>query len=258
LLKMCEMKVLIIEDEKPAANNLIRLLQQEIPDLVVEGPLGSVKESVEWLSQHPHPDLIFLDINLTDGPSFEIFGEVDVKTPIIFCTAYDQYALKAFKLNSVDYLLKPLDPEELSKALQKFRERHVATPPPDLEGMIRDLIKPENKSKQRFVIKVGDQLKIVKVPEVSFFVSSGKDTFLQNQSGRQLPIDQSLDKLEPQLPNEEFFRINRNYLVRLESIKEVRTYSNSRLKLVLHQCDDPDILVSRDRTASFKSWLAGE
>lgn len=252
------MKVLIIEDEKPAANNLIRLLKKEIPDLVIEGPLGSVKDSVQWLSKNPHPDLIFLDINLTDGPSFEIFGEIEVKTPIIFCTAYDQYALKAFKLNSIDYLLKPLDPEELHTALKKFQEQQRATPTSDLEGMIRDLIKPESKSKQRFIIKVGDQLKIVKLPEVSFFISTGKDTFLQTESGRHLPIDESLDKLEPQLPEGEFFRINRNYLLRLESIKEVRTYSNSRLKLVLHQSDDPDILVSRDRTASFKAWLSGD
>lgn len=254
------MRVLIIEDEKPAANNLIRLLRRELPEAEIEGPLGSVEESVSWLRENTHPNLIFLDINLTDGPSFEIFSQVEVNTPIIFCTAYDQYALRAFKLNSIDYLLKPLDPAELKAALEKFGnlQKEPGQNETDLRGLIKDLLNPSKNFRQRFVIKVGDQLKIVKTEEIHLFISVGKDTFLQTSSGRQYPVDESLDKLEPQLATGDFFRINRNYLIRLDAIKEVRTYSNSRLKLELLHSDDQDVLVSRDKTAAFKSWLAGE
>ena len=252
------MNILIIEDEKPAANNLIRLIGKELPRATILGPLASISDSVKWLQENPHPELILLDINLTDGPSFEIFSKVEVTSPVIFCTAYDEYALKAFELNSIDYLLKPVDPADLNRALGKFQKWQVQSGPEDLGKLIRDLVNPGKKSRERFVIKVGDQLKIVKTESVSFFTSSGKDTFLQNEQGRQYPLDESLDKLEPQLPEGEFFRINRNYLIRLEAISDVRSYSNSRLRIELHHCDDADILVSRDKTAAFKDWLAGE
>lgn len=252
------MNILIIEDEKPAANNLIRLLSKELPEASILGPLVSIAESVKWLNENPHPELILLDINLTDGPSFEIFSQVSVASPVIFCTAYDEYALKAFELNSIDYLLKPVDPADLKRALDKFRKWQGQQETQDLTKLIRDLVNPGKKSRERFVIKVGDQLKIIKTESISFFTSSGKDTFLQNDQGRQYPLDESLDKLEPQLREGEFFRINRNYLIRLEAIANVRSYSNSRLRIELHHCEDNDILVSRDKTAAFKDWLAGE
>ncbi len=252
------MIVLVVEDELPAANNLIRVLSKELPEAEIAGPIASVKETIAWLQSNPSPDLIFLDINLTDGPSFEVFDSIRVEAPVIFCTAYDQCALKAFELNSIDYLLKPLDPEDLKRALGKFNNWNAKDESQNWQGMIKDLLNPGREFKQRFVIKVGDQLKIVKTVDVSFFESSGKDTFLQTESGKQLPVDESLDKLEPQMPAGEFFRINRNYLIRIEAIKDVRTYSGTRLKVELHHSEDHDILVSRDKSSSFKDWLAGD
>ncbi len=252
------MKILIVEDERPAANNLIRELQKQLDEAEIIGPLESIAETKSWLKNHDSPDLIFLDINLTDGPSFEIFDGMAIDAPVIFCTAYDQYALKAFKLNSVDYLLKPLDPDDLKRALNKYRHWVGSDPSSNIQTILKELVNPIKTHKQRFVIKIGDQLRIVKLEEVSFFVSFGKDAFLQTNGGRQLPIDESLDRLESQLPGGEFFRINRNYLIRLEAISDMRSYSGTRLKLELHDCDDQDILVSRDKTSHFKKWLAGE
>ena len=252
------MKVLIIEDEIPAANNLIRELRRILPEIEVAGPLESIKASLSWLEQNPDPDLIFMDINLTDGPSFEIFEKTSPKAPVIFCTAYDEYALKAFKLNSIDYLLKPLEPKELQRAIHKYQKWVGNNASEDLGGLLKELIHPSGQYKQRFVVRIGDQLKVIKTPDVQYFTSSGKDTFLCTGTGVPLPIEESLDRLEGMMPKGEFFRINRNYLLRLEAIEDVRSYSKSRLKVSLINSDDDSILVSRDKTSAFKSWLAGE
>lgn len=250
------MNILIVEDEKPAAEQLMRLLRKELPEAFFHGPLGSVQSSVEWLQKNPAPDLIFLDIQLEDGPSFEIFKETQVKAPIIFCTAYDQYALKAFKLNSIDYLLKPVEPEELERALEKYRQWNQPAENPLDSNTLQQLLHPgKAQHKNRFVIKVGEKLNIVPTEEIDFFVSAGKFTFLQTEQGRQYPIDQSLDRLQEILDPDKFYRISRKYIVSFPAIREVRSYSSSRLKLQLRHSDDQDVMVSRDRTGGFKEWL---
>jgi len=247
------MNFLIIEDEKPAAEQLKRLLRKSAAEAFIHGPLQSVAEAVEWLEDNPAPDLVFLDIQLADGHSFEIFDKVELKSPVIFCTAYDQYALKAFKLKSIDYLLKPIDPAELGQALHKFREWDSPAPV-NIESLREAMSAPEN-YKSRFVIKVGDKLTVVATSDIDFFFSQSKSSFLQTNSGKQYPIDQSLDQLSDMLSPARFFRINRKYLISIDAIKDVRSYSSSRLKLKLRHCNDEDVLVSRDRTSDFKEWL---
>jgi len=249
------MKVLLIEDERPAAKQLERLLKNALPEASILGPLDSVQSSIEWLNSNPAPDLIFLDIHLSDGPSFNIFKNREVDIPIIFCTAFDQYALEAFKVNSIDYLLKPIDPEELYKAVAKFLKLRKS--PFTLDGeLLRELLEPKAKKlKERFVLKQGEKLVMVNIKEVDFFVSSGGSSFLQNKEGTQFIIDQSLDQIEAYLDPNRFYRINRGYLIGLDSIEELQPYSGSRLRLILRNCKAKDIFVSRDKTASFRAWL---
>ncbi|QNR23105.1 LytR/AlgR family response regulator transcription factor [Croceimicrobium hydrocarbonivorans] len=255
------MKILIIEDEKPAARQLERLLQRsEEFEGSIHGPLESIAQTVDHLREHSNYDLILMDIHLADGPSFEIFESVDPSTPIIFCTAYDQYALEAFKLNSIDYLLKPIEPADLDRALQKYKKLHAQRQTPELSAaeILKALQKPKEESKsykERFMIKLGDRIISRETREVQFFYSAEKASFLQDQDGRSYPIEYSLDQVEASVPNRDFFRINRKYLIRFEAIREMHSYSGSRIKLHLMHCDDDDILVSRDRTAEFKHWL---
>jgi DNA-binding LytR/AlgR family response regulator len=249
------MRILIIEDEKPAAAQLSRILLKELPDAQIVGPLASIAESKKWFNEEEQPDLIFLDIHLADGPSFEIFKDAALSAPIIFCTAFNQYALEAFKLNSVDYLLKPVEPEDLKRALAKFRKQHKN------DGLNPELIVKmlqtagKQPYKMRFVIKVGERLNVVETKDIHFFHSAEKTTFAQTMQGKSYPLDHSLDKLEHIIDPTDFYRISRKYLVRYEAIEEVRSYSSSRLKLVLKNHREENVLVSRDRTADFKEWL---
>ncbi len=251
------MNILIIEDEKPAAAQLTRLILREVPEANILGPLASIRESTSWFAINPKPDLIFLDIHLADGPSFEIFKNTPLSAPIIFCTAFDQYALDAFKLNSIDYLLKPVEPEDLQRALAKYKAQHRQEPTISKELLMSMLQAPEKKHKNRFVVKVGERLIAVETENIHFFYSAEKATFLQTDEGKNYVLDESLDKLEQLMDPKKFFRISRKYLISYASIKEVRSYSSSRYKLVLKNCTDDDVLVSRDRTSGFKDWLDG-
>ncbi len=256
------MKVLIVEDEKAAAKRLGALLQQLAPELKVLAALDTVKRSIEWLLENPVPDLIFMDIQLADGLSFDIFEQVEITSPLIFTTAYDQYAIQAFKVNSVDYLLKPIDPAELKAALDKFRKffhqgREVQVDFRQIQQMVEML---SRQYKSRFVVKVGEHIKTIDVRDVLYFCSREKMTYMYSrnggsQDGRHYIVDPPLDQLEAVLDPKVFFRISRKYLINLQSIADIITYSSSRLRLVLHQSDDKDVLVSRDRVASFKLWL---
>lgn len=247
------MNILIIEDEIPAANQLIRLLENQLPDITISGPLNGVAKSEEWLNHNPAPDLIFLDIHLADGSGFEIFKKTDVPSPVIFCTAFDQYAIEAFKLNSIDYLLKPVDPANLKQALEKYeRMKPVQLPDPKL---LLHLLQQEKNYKKRFVTKVGSKLQLIETKDISFFFSADKATFVQTENGRQYSLDQSLDQLQEIIDPRSFYRINRKYLINIRSIVEVVAYSSNRLKLKLKNYQDEDVLVSRERTAGFKAWL---
>ncbi len=265
------MQVLIIEDEKPAARHLTTLLQKHDPTIEVLAQLETVKKAVVWFGEHPAPDLVFLDIQLADGLSFSIFEQVSVTSPIIFTTAYDQYAVQAFRVNSVDYLLKPIGPDELGQALDKFRQFHgalttqsaVQHPLWDAAMMtqIQQAISTMSPPyKHRFVVKVGEHIRPISVTEVLYFVSQDKVTFMQTQpnqktAGRRFIIDYSLDQVEATIDPNRFFRISRQYIVSLDAVEDIITYSSSRLKLVLRHCEDTQVLVSRERVSSFRQWL---
>lgn len=247
------MNVIIIEDEKPAARLLSRKLEKL--NISVNQMLHSVEESLKWFSQNSPPDLIFLDIQLSDGLSFEIFEQFPVKSAIIFTTAYDQYALRAFKLNSIDYLLKPIDEKELTNAVEKFRERVNKKAGLDLQWIKSLLVSEEKQYKERFSVKVGLQLKIIITPEIECFFSENKGTYIHTTENRNYLIDSTLEQLENELNPKEFFRVSRKFIIGLKAIKEIQVYSNSRLKIILNTYKEDEIIVSRERVADFKNWI---
>lgn len=253
------MKVLIIEDELPAAKQLQRLIQQHRPQTEVLAVLDSVETAIEWLNSHANPQLIFMDIQLADGLSFEIFKHVRINVPVIFTTAFDQYTLKAFKVNSIDYLLKPIDPEELQAAIGKF-EAHYLQPqthhPQMLEEMMRSIYQPAYKL--RFLIKIGQQLSFIPTQQVSYFYSQDGLVYLRTQQDKKHLIDQTLDQLQQEVDPQSFFRINRKAIIRIEAITKIHPYFNSRLKLLVHPQAEFDLIVSRDRVNNFKQWLDGQ
>ncbi len=249
--------VLIVEDEPQAARRLESLIKDLIPEVLILDKLDSVKKSVKWLNENPSPDLIFMDIQLADGISFRIFEQCQVMAPVIFTTAYDAYALRAFKVNSIDYILKPVDKEDLAAALKKFetltRRKDNAA---ELLTSIGEAVKMLTRQyKTRFVIKVGEHLKSIEVNDILYFFSFEKATFAKISDGRRHILDFTLEQLEEVLNPQLFFRINRKYIVSAESIQDMVSYSNSRLKLVLKGSDDSDIIVSRERVQEFKDWL---
>ncbi|SFS30207.1 LytR/AlgR family response regulator transcription factor [Lutibacter maritimus] len=250
------MNVVIIEDEKPAARRLSRMLNEfGIEPLTM---LHSVEEAVNWFSTHEHPDLLFLDIQLSDGLSFEIFDEVEIKSAIIFTTAYDEYALKAFKLNSVDYLLKPIDSDELENAIDQFKKLQASATNTnfDLE-QLKLLISPLQKFyKKRFTVKIGQHLKMIAVETIECFYSENKATQIHTIDNRNYLIEDTLDTLENNLNPELFFRVSRKYFVNINAIKDIISYSNSRLKIILNTFTESEIIVSRERVKDFKNWIA--
>jgi DNA-binding LytR/AlgR family response regulator len=250
------MNILIIEDEKPAA----RLLQRKVEKLglQIHHMLHSVEESIVWFHNNSHPDLIFLDIQLSDGLSFEIFEQIDIKSAVIFTTAYDEYALRAFKLNSIDYLLKPIDEEELEVAISKFKNQFQKNTISslDFEAIKRMLVNPiEKEYKKRFSIKIGHQLKVIPIEEVECFYSENKGTYIHTLDNRDYLIDSTLEILETEINPKDFFRINRKFIVPLKSIKEIQVYTNSRLKIVLPSYKEDEVIIARERVSDFKEWI---
>jgi len=250
------MNIIIIEDEKPAA----RLLQRKVEKLGlhVNTMLHSVEEALTWFHNNQHPDLIFLDIQLSDGLSFEIFEQIDIKSAVIFTTAYDEYALRAFKLNSIDYLLKPIDEDDLEVAISKFKNQFQKNTISslDFEAIKRMLVNPiEKEYKKRFSIKIGHQLKVIPIEEVECFYSENKGTYIHTFDNRDYLIDSTLEILETELNPKDFFRINRKFIIPLKSIKEIQVYTNSRLKIVLPSYKEDEVIVARERVGDFKEWI---
>lgn len=246
-------KAVIVEDEKPTARRLQRMLEKL--EVQVMTTLHTVEEAISWFSHNPSPELIFLDIQLSDGLSFDIFEAVKVTSPVIFTTAYDEYALQAFKLNSVDYLLKPIDDEELEIAVNKYRgTRFAPNTLPDLD-QLRSLLNLPMEYRRRFTISIGQHLKLIPVEDICCFYSENKGTFLQTCESRSYVIDQSLDRLEKELDPRLFFRVSRKFIVQLKRISEIRSHSNHRLELKLEGLKDQKIIVSRERVKEFKDWL---
>lgn len=246
--------VLIIEDERIAADRLEKLLKDTAPELKVLAILGSVKESVKWLHGNK-ADLIFLDIQLSDGLSFSIFDSVPVNTPIIFTTAYDQYAIRAFRLNSISYLLKPVRKEDLVQALAKYRSLQPAMPV-DFAGLLSAL-RGTTEYRKRFLIQTGEKFRKVETADIAYFYACEKSVFMKTLEGSNYPSDHTLDALQEMLDPSEFFRINRRYLVSMKSIKSMLAWSRSRIKLTLHPPadDELDTVVSIDRAGEFKGWI---
>ena len=243
-------KIAIIEDEKPAVEKLKQLLSNSGESIRIEKVLGSVEESVNWLSSNPAPDLIFMDIQLSDGISFEIFESVKITTPVIFTTAYDAYAIRAFKVNSVDYLLKPIDPELLSNAIGKFKDHYAPGKSDQIHQMISEM--PAS-YKNRFLIKTGEHFRSVAVTDIESFFIEERATFLLTKESKTLDIDYSLDQIEKLVNPEDFFRANRNFLINIHYIKDMIGYSGSRIKLKMQfgNYSEP-IIISRDRVTAFK------
>lgn len=247
------MKVLIIEDEKPASQKLIRLLGEINPDIEIIDVLKSVEQSTNWFLHNPKPDLIFMDIQLEDGICFEIFENKPIHTPIIFTTAYDEYTLKAFKVNSIDYLLKPIDSDGLNNAIDKFNTHYKKADYANFESIINQL-KPS--TKERFLIKIGEHYKSVQTSMINCFYIKERCNFIHVNKGKNYPIDYSLDKIEQLIDSKAFFRINRNFIINFSAIQDMISYSSNRLKIILNDwTEKEDILVSRERVSDFKEWM---
>ena len=251
------MNVLVIEDEKPSARRLTRMVEKL--GLNVAQMLHSVEESVTWFKANKHPDLIFLDIQLSDGLSFEIFDKVEVKSAIIFTTAFDEYALQAFKLNSIDYLLKPIDEDELVKAVSKYKDRipqkqHVELNFEDIRRLL-GATPIEREYKKRFTVKIGQHLKMINVEDVECFYSENKGTYAHTKDGRDYLLETTLENLENELEPDTFFRVSRKFYINIKAIRDIISYTNSRLQLKLHSYNEQEVIVSRERVKDFKLWL---
>ncbi|WP_297095067.1 LytTR family DNA-binding domain-containing protein [uncultured Draconibacterium sp.] len=248
------MKVVIVEDEHLAAEKLMQQLNTIAPEAEVLAVLESVEESVNWFAENPAPDLVFMDIQLDDGLSFEVFDELEIKAPIIFTTAFDEYAIRAFKVNSVDYLLKPIELEALRSALEKYTElygQHQL-----LEDKVAKVIEQLSRTyKSRFFIKIGNRFQSIQVSKICCFFVQERSTFIKTMEGKTYDLDFSLDQLQKMVDPDQFYRISRNYLVNINCINEIVGYSSTRLKLKLATELDEDVIVSRDKVSGFKRWM---
>jgi len=249
------MNVAIIEDEKLSAEHLCNLLTKIDPAIRVLQTFDTVKNSVLAFKNGLKADLLFVDIHLADGLSFDIFQEISIETPIIFTTAYDEYAIRAFKLNSVDYLLKPVGLEDLKNALEKFRKLSRNDQAIMLDNLVQSWQFMNKQYKSRFMIKIGENIVSVKTGDIAHFVFEDGIVLMVTNSNRNYPVDFTLDQLESLLDPIEFFRINRKVIINFNSFQKTGTYFNSRLKITSHLLHDDDSIVSRERVNSFKEWL---
>lgn len=248
------MNILIVENEMPAADKLVRALKRIDKSITVLGVVETVEETINWLQEKPQPDLILMDIQLDDGLCFEIFETINIDTPVIFTTAYDEYMLRAFKVNSIDYLLKPIDEESLKAALGKYKKLYADKSPfrTDFRQLLNEF---RNQYKSRFLIKIGEKFKSVPVKEISHFHICEKNVFLKDFQNIDYGIDYSLEQLQTILDPRKFFRINRDCIVNIDAITLMYSYSSSRLQLTLKNEDKSDLfVVSRDKVAGFKKW----
>lgn len=249
------MLILIIEDEIPAATRIRKLVEAHFPEAFIPDAIDSVEDAVSLLTDGKSPDLIFMDIHLADGLSFNIFDRVKVKSPVIFTTAFDQYAIQAFKVNSIDYLLKPVDEDELAKAVAKYKEQRNQAGP-DIAELARALRQQVTEpGKRRFLVKEGTKLRYVKVDDVAFFFSENSISFLCTNAGHRFMLDPTLDDLELSVSDSSFFRINRKMLVSLNCISQIEPYPGNRLALEVQPAFDEGVIVSRQKVSSFKKWI---
>ncbi|MCB2219227.1 MAG: LytTR family DNA-binding domain-containing protein [Bacteroidetes bacterium] len=256
------MKVVIVEDEKPALEKLEMMLKEYDPEIDVVARFGSVIQTVNWIKNAGEDaDLFFMDILLTDGQSFDIFEQVEINKPVIFITAYNEYAIKAFKVNSIDYLLKPLNYEDLYKSMEKIKVLRENLPANkeriQYDELSRVLLDMNRNYKNRFMVKVGEHIRSVKTENISLFYAEGRTVFLITSKQHKYIVDYTLEELMNNLDPDMFFRVNRSFIVNINAIQDVVVYSNSRLLIELNQPFDTEIIVSRERVAQLKTWFEG-
>lgn len=248
------MKVLIIEDETAAVRNLKTLLLQIEPDAEVVGITESIVDTVEWLGHNPTPDLVFMDIHIADGESFRIFDLTDIDAPIIFTTAYDQYALEAFKVNSIDYLLKPLKETDLKRALDKWR-RLTNTDRNEYRSKVNRLVAERNVKSDVFLVHVKDKIIPLKIKDIVFFYTFNERVSAYDSAGNAYPIDKTLEALQAQLPEYDFYRANRQFIISRGAVKDISVWFGSRLSVNMMIATPERIVVSKARVPDFKRWL---
>ena len=247
-------KVVIVEDEKPAARHLENLLAMQGIEVVAQ--LDSVKNTAKWLANNPAPELLLMDIQLGDGLSFEVFDIVKVNCPVIFITAFNEYAIEAFKLNSIAYLLKPIQKQDLLEALNKFEQmKHVFSAEKENKKLLEAQKQMQAGYKTRFILKVGAHLKSIPVEEILYFYSQDKATFIKTRDARAYVTDYTVEHIQSLVDPHQFFRIGRKYLVHINSIEDIVAYTNSRLLLKLTHLNERDAIVSREKVSEFKEWL---
>lgn len=251
------MNVLIVEDEKLSSDHLKMLLNKIDADITVIDSLESIKAFEQWHQENGKADLILMDIHLADGISFEIFEKIEIDIPVIFTTAYNEYAIKAFKVNSVDYLLKPIGISDLKDAIEKFKKYNHKEETVHLEKLMNAVAILNKQYKQRFLTKMGEQIISIKTEEIGCFTAEERIVLLKNKKGQRYPVDYTLDQLESLIDPSQFFRINRKAIVNINHIEKVSTYFNNRLKISSPLLNDDEAVVSRDRVAEFKQWLNG-
>lgn len=252
------MNILILEDEKLASEKMKKTLQEVEPQSRIVAVFQTIATAVDWFKNNPHPDLIIADIRLLDGLSFEIFEQVRVEKPVIFTTAYDQYAIKAFEVNSIDYLLKPVQKEKLKASLDKFRNfsQKPAVSQFDYQEVLKLLrAVPPSEYKSRFMVRLGQKIIALPADKIAYFFSESKLTYIVSKDGKRYPMDQPLEDLTAVLDPRVFFRINRQYIVTFESIAEIHPYFKGRIKLLLHPKAEDDVIISSERTPEFKKWI---
>ncbi len=257
---MFNLKVLIIEDESATARRLQKLLLEIKPEIQVLAVLESITQAVQWFHEHPQPDLMFVDINLSDGLSFTIFEEVDVTCPVVFTTAFDQYAIQAFKVNSIDYLLKPINKESLANSLQKFEKLKapVGEVQIDYSKLAAAMGQARTEFLKRIVVRYGEVIKAIEIKDAAYFYSDEKLVFMTLKSGTTYPVDFTLDQLDSRLDPTEFYRVNRKFIISYSSIDRMLAYSKSRVKITLNPVCDIEVISSTERSGDFKEWLAGK
>ena len=257
------MKILIVEDEDLAVKKLQKTLALVDASAVVVGVTDSIKTTVEWLQGNPSPDLILMDIELSDGQSFEIFNRIEVKSPVVFTTSYDEFALKAFKVNSVDYLLKPIQKDELESALNKYRQIKGMYSPANtsadfnIDSLVKELQQKLQlkEFRKRFLVKHAQKLVSIEIDEIAYFFSDGRLNFFKTYDNRKFVVDYTMDELEVMLDPDKYFRISRSFYISVESVDQIHDYFGNRLLLHLKPTVDKEALVSREKVTDFKKWM---
>lgn len=250
------MQVVIIEDERPNSTRLKKMLAELDEELEVLATLETITDSVAWFSQHPHPDVVLMDVRIADGLSFDIFPQVQLQCPVVFITAYDEYAVRAFKVNSLDYLLKPVEKEDLAIALEKVRAKKMLQDTGELvKQLLGVLQRRQNTYRTRFVIPVRDELRTILTANIDFIYYSITGTHLVLKDREQLLVNMSMDEIEEQLDPDAFFRVNRQHIVHMDSIQVIKQYAVSKLRVVLKQDPDREIIISKEKAPLFRQWL---